>query len=168
MEKLAWFDRKFNFGHPIEMLPYFQERLAGTAARLEHKLRGVSDEILRHQPEGKWSIKQNIGHLAEVNEIALIRLNEIARGISPMSPAVFETRQDYNSQPLRDVIRYFTSRRTRSLFRYQSLSDSDLSRSSLHPRLRVSMTPVDLAYFDAEHDDHHLLRITEILAGWDG
>jgi hypothetical protein len=23
---------------------------------------------------------------------------------------------------------------------------------------------VDLAYFDAEHDDHHLVRVTEILA----
>jgi hypothetical protein len=27
------------------------------------------------------------------------------------------------------------------------------------------MTPVDLAFFDAEHDDHHLVRIGEILEG---
>jgi hypothetical protein len=26
------------------------------------------------------------------------------------------------------------------------------------------MTPVDLAWFDAEHDDHHLVKINEILA----
>ena len=25
------------------------------------------------------------------------------------------------------------------------------------------MSPVDLAWFDAEHDDHHLVRINEIL-----
>ncbi len=26
------------------------------------------------------------------------------------------------------------------------------------------MTPVDLAWFDAEHDDHHLVRMGEILS----
>jgi hypothetical protein len=37
-------------------------------------------------------------------------------------------------------------------------------KSSIHPRLKVPMTPVDLAMFDAEHDDHHLLRISEIIS----
>jgi len=44
------------------------------------------------------------------------------------------------------------------------LSVDDLERSSLHPRLMVRMTPVDLAWFDAEHDDHHLVRMDEILS----
>ena len=26
------------------------------------------------------------------------------------------------------------------------------------------MTPVDLAWFDAEHDDHHLVRMNEIIS----
>lgn len=168
MEKIQWFDRKFNFGHPPGMLPFHLERLAGAAARLKEILVGVSDEILTHQQDGKWSIKQNIGHLAEMDQIALTRLNEIARGTSPMSPAAFETRLDYNAQPIRDLIRYFSSKRTPTLFRYRSLSDNNLSKSSSHPRLGVEMNPVDLAFFTAEHDDHHLVRVTEILAGWDG
>jgi hypothetical protein len=33
----------------------------------------------------------------------------------------------------------------------------------MHPRLKVPMTPVDLAWFDAEHDDHHLVKINFII-----
>lgn len=29
------------------------------------------------------------------------------------------------------------------------------------PAIKLLMNPVDLAYFDAEHDDHHLVRIRE-------
>lgn len=47
---------------------------------------------------------------------------------------------------------------------YQSLSEADLKKESLHPRLKMMMNPVDLAMFDAEHDDHHLVKINEILA----
>jgi nitronate monooxygenase len=35
--------------------------------------------------------------------------------------------------------------------------------AALHPRLRVAMNVVDLAYFVSEHDDYHLARITELL-----
>jgi len=35
--------------------------------------------------------------------------------------------------------------------------------AATHPRLKVKMTPVDLAFFDAEHDDHHLLKISDII-----
>jgi len=44
------------------------------------------------------------------------------------------------------------------------LSVDELAKSSIHPRLKVNMTPVDLAWFDAEHDDHHLMRISEIIS----
>jgi hypothetical protein len=44
------------------------------------------------------------------------------------------------------------------------LSKEELSKASLHPRLKVMMTPVDLALFDAEHDDHHLVTISEIIS----
>ncbi len=35
--------------------------------------------------------------------------------------------------------------------------------SSLHPRLNVQMRVVDMAYFVAEHDDHHICKIMEIV-----
>lgn len=163
MEKLEWFERKFNFGFPTGMLPFFLERLEGTIIRVERKVAEIPDDVLSDKLDGKWSIKQNIGHLAEVDEIALKRIDEMITGVSPMSPAVFEPKADYNAQPIGQVIEYFKKNRLANIARYRSLKANELSSSSLHPRLKVMMNPVDLAYFDAEHDDHHLVRINEIL-----
>ena len=164
MQKLQWFERKFTFGMPIGMLPFYLERLRGTSARIEEKVKNISDDALSNKLDGKWSVKENIGHLAEVDEIALKRIDEMINGISPMSPAVFEPKQDYNRQSLNEVLTYFRINRSKNLERYQQLSEEELSKASLHPRLKVMMTPVDLALFDAEHDDHHLVTIGEILS----
>ena len=162
MNNLPWFERNLKFGYPIEMLPYFLERLEGSIVRIQTKVKGVEDKILSTKLNDKWSIKQNIGHLAEVDGIANKRIDEMVNGVSPMSPAVFEP-QDYNPWPIEKVLELFKTNRLKNLKKYQSLSESDLSKSSLHPRLKVQMTPVDLAWFDAEHDDHHFVTINRIL-----
>ena len=163
MKKLEWFERKFEFGLPVGMLPFYIERLQGTITRMEAKVIGVSEDILSDKLDGKWSVKQNIGHLAEVDEIAERRINEMITGVPTMSPAVFEPGKDYNQQSVHEVLAYFLRNRTKNIERYNELDQDDLEKSSLHPRLRLRMTPVDLAWFDAEHDDHHLVRINEII-----
>jgi uncharacterized damage-inducible protein DinB len=163
MNSLPWFERNLKFGYPIQMLPYFLERLDGTFVRLEAKVKSVPNEILSQQLNGKWSVKQNIGHLAEVDEINFKRIDEMIAGVAQLSPAVFEPRKDYNGQDVKDVLHYFHKTRLKNIKRYSSLTDLELTKSSLHPRLNVQMTPVDLAWFDAEHDDHHLVTINNIL-----
>jgi hypothetical protein len=162
MNTLPWFERNLKFGYPIEMLPFYLERLSGTMARLELKVKGVQDEVLSKKLNDKWSIKQNIGHLAEVDSIANKRIDEMIAGISVMSPAVFEPK-DYNPWPIEKVLGFFKTNRLQNIGKYQSLTKEDLVKSSLHPRLNVPMTPIDLAWFDAEHDDHHLVKINEII-----
>jgi hypothetical protein len=163
MKKLGWFERQFTFGLPTGMLPFYLERLGGTLARMEKKTAEISEDILSTRLDGKWSVKENIAHLAEVDEIALKRIDEIKNGISPMSPAVVQPGKDYNIQPITEVLKLFKTNREKNLLKYKSLTDEELTRSSLHPRLKVQMTAVDLAWFDAEHDDHHLVRMNEIL-----
>ena len=161
-KSIPWFERNLTFGLPPEMLPYYLERLSGTPHRLEAKVLGIPDQILSTRLEGKWSVKQTIGHLAEVDQVANRRIEEMIAGVTVMSPAVFEP-QDYNPWPVEKVLSYFKRTRSKNLIRYESLTDDDLHKSSIHPRLNVPMTPVDLAWFDAEHDDHHLVKINEII-----
>ena len=92
---LPWFERNLKFGYGTEMLPFFIERLEGTIVRLELKVKGVNDSLLSKRLDNKWSIKENIGHLAEVDEIANRRIEEMTSGTPVMSPAVFEPK-DYN------------------------------------------------------------------------
>lgn len=162
MSTLRWFDRKLTFGYPVEMLPFFLERLDGTAARIEHKVSTLDDTLLSSRLDDKWSVKQHIGHLAEVDQVANKRIQEMVRGVSPMSPAVFEP-SDYNAWPVEKILEFFRVTRQKNLASYGGLHEQDLKKSSLHPRLNVMMTPVDLAWFDAEHDDHHLVKINEII-----
>jgi hypothetical protein len=163
MKEIPWFERQLDFGKPKEMLPYYLERLEGTMARLEAKVRGVSEVYLSTQLNNKWSVKQNIGHLGEVDEIASRRIDEMLAGVEIMSPAVFEPTREYNIMSIIEVLSFFRFCREQNLRKYKSLTENDLSKSAIHPRLKVEMTPVDLAWFDAEHDDHHLVKISEII-----
>jgi len=161
--ELPWFERNMVFGKPKEMLPYFLERLDGTIVRIQSKVKGVSETSLAKQLDSKWSVKQNVGHLADVEEIGNKRIQEIISGISPMSPAVVEPKLDYNNIPMSEIIERLAKFRNENIVKYQSLSEADLDKTSLHPRFKVLMTPVDLAWFKAEHDDHHLVKINFIL-----
>jgi hypothetical protein len=161
-ERIAWFDRKFTFGLPPEMLPLLLERLEGTAVRIIHKVKGVNEKILSEKYDGKWSVKQNIGHLAEVDQVNNRRIDEILQGAEIFSPAVFEP-QDYNPWPINEVLNFFEKTRQSNIRKYAALKTEEKLRASIHPRLKVKMSPVDLAYFDAEHDDHHLLKISDII-----
>lgn len=163
IQKVRWMERRFVFGLPAGMLPFYLERLRGTAARIEEKVRGLPEDILSEKLDGKWSVKQNMGHLAEIDEIADKRIDEILAGVTPMSPAVFEPKHDYNAMAVTDVLAFFRESRARNLAHYSALTADELVRSSLHPRLKEQMTAVDLAWFDAEHDDHHLERMNEII-----
>ena len=160
---MAWFDRTFTFGLSPQMLPFYLERLEGTIPRIEHKVKGIDDRILSSRFNDKWSIKQHIGQLAEVDAIANKRIDEIISGLPIMSRAVFEP-QDYNPWPMEKVVDLFRKNRTENIDKYKSLSSTSLAKSSIHPRLNLQMTPVDLAWFDAEHDDHHLVKLTEIIS----
>jgi len=162
MKRLEWFDRQFTFGLPKEMLPFYLERLEGTIARIEQKVKGIEDKILSEKLNGKWSIKQNIGHLAEVDQVGNKRIDEMTSGITTLSPAVFEP-QDYNPWPIEKVVSFFIQTRRANLEKYKNLSEEEVIKSSLHPRLKVHLTPIDLAWFDAEHDDHHLVKMNDIL-----
>ncbi|KIC94944.1 DinB family protein [Flavihumibacter solisilvae] len=162
MTLLKWFDRNFTFGLPNAMLPFYLERLAGTSTRMRAKLDGIDDSILSEKYNGKWSVKQHIGHLAEVDQVASKRIVEMVSGKPELSPAVFEPK-DYSTWALQEVLDHFDRIRKENLSHYEKLTEEQLQMASLHPRLKVMMTPVDLAFFDAEHDDHHLVAINEIV-----
>lgn len=167
MKKLNWLERSFTFGLPIGMLPFYTERMHGAAVRLSEKLTNTSDTILSAKPENKWSIKETIGHLIQLEAIGLVRTQEILNGVPTMSSAILELDQDYNTQSADTLLVHFKNARAKTLQQINLLGDDELLRSSIHPRFKVPMTIVDLAFFHAEHDDHHLVRMNEIIGVFD-
>lgn len=153
MQKLPWFERVFKFGLPVGMLPFYIERLESALPRTKNKVKGISEEKISARLSNKWSIKENIAHLAEVDGIALTLIEEMILRVSTLSRAVFEPMPYHGWEA-----------RIQNVTRYRTLSLVDLGKFAMHPRLSLCMTPVDLGCFHAEHDDQHLVRIGEILS----
>jgi hypothetical protein len=71
-----WFERKFDFSFPAELLPNLHTRLRGTPARLEEALRGRSHKILIRKAQEKWSAQEHAGHLLDLEPLWLARVGD--------------------------------------------------------------------------------------------
>lgn len=166
MTRLKWTDRKFNFDFPAAIYPEMIERLRGTPARLEDLFAGLSSETLTSQANGRWSMQENAGHLLDLESLVNQRVDEYLAGNAALHAADMSNRKTYeashNDVPVTAILQAFRTARHTLVQRLESL-DSDLfERAALHPRLNVQMRLVDMLFFQAEHDDYHLARISEL------
>ena len=163
----VWFERKFESSFPVELLPNLLARLRGTPARLEEALHGRSHEILIRKPEQKWSAQEHAGHLLDLEPLWLARVNDYVAASDQLTPTDLRNRKtdeaNHNTRPLEQILTEFRAARERLLRRVDELDASIFARSIPHPRLKTPMRLVDHLYFVAEHDDHHLARIWELL-----
>jgi uncharacterized damage-inducible protein DinB len=162
-----WFERKFEFSFPVELHPNLLARLRGTPARVEEVLRGRSQEILVSKPQEKWSAQEHAGHLLDLEPLWLARVGDYIAGSAQLTATDLKNRKtdeaNYNSRPLEEVLTAFRAARARLLNRAGELDTSLFARAIPHPRLKTPMRLVDHLYFVAEHDDHHLARIWELV-----
>jgi uncharacterized damage-inducible protein DinB len=163
----VWFERKFAFSYPVEVWPNVRERLRGTPGRLEETLRGRPREILIRKADGKWSAQEHAGHLLDLEELWLARVEDYVAGSGELTVADLRNRKtdeaDYNSRPLEEILAEFRAARGRLLSRVEKLDALIFAQAIPHPRLKTPMRLVDHLYFVAEHDDHHLARMWELV-----
>jgi uncharacterized damage-inducible protein DinB len=162
-----WFERKFEFSFPVELHPNLCARLRGTPARLEETLRGRSHQILTSKAQEKWSAQEHAGHLLDLEPLWLARVQDYVADASQLTVADLRNRKtdeaNHNARPLELILAEFRAARQTLLKRVDELDASLFSRTIAHPRLKTPMRLVDHLYFVAEHDDHHLARIWELL-----
>jgi uncharacterized damage-inducible protein DinB len=163
-----WFERRFEFSFPVEMLPNLCARLRGTPARLEETLHGRSRELLTDKPQGKWSAQEHAGHLLDLEPLWLARVGDYVAGTDQLTATDLQNRRtdeaNHNARRLEEILAEFRGARERLLGRVSELDASFFPRAIPHPRLKTPMRLVDHLYFVAEHDDHHLARIWELIA----
>jgi len=163
----AWFERKFEFTFPAEHFPNLCVRLRGTPARLEELLRGSSGERLIKKPGNKWSAQEHAGHLLDLESLWVARVGDFVAGRSELTVADLSNRKtdegNYNERQLTDILSDFRKARLQLVDRLQELDPELFARSMLHPRLKQPMRLVDHLYFVAEHDDHHMAKIWELI-----
>ncbi len=167
MKKTEWFNRKFTLIEDNGILPSIIERLIGTPARLEEITRNVDEYILMSKDGEKWSIKEEVGHLSDLEPLWFGRLEELMKGKSELRVADLTNQRthtaNHNATATEILLKRFRDQRMLFVNQLMHLHDEQLTLTALHPRLKTSMRMIDLSYFVAEHDDHHLARIREIL-----
>ena len=164
-----WFERQFEFSFPVELRPNLCARLRGTPARLEDSIHGRSGKVLIQKPLQKWSAQEHAGHLLDLEPLWLARVNDYAAASAQLTAADLTNRRtdeaNHNARPLEQILSEFRAARAGLLERIDELDASLLARAIPHPRLKTPMRLVDHLYFVAEHDDHHLARIWELVSG---
>jgi len=167
MIQMNWTERTFSFDFPVGVFPGIVERLRGTPARMGELVRGIPYSKLIRRDGERWSVNEHIGHLIDLDDLDHVRLNEYMAGAATLSAADMTNRKTnearYNDVATGTLIDYLRERRLDLVTRLEMLSDDLIARAALHPRLQQSLRLVDWIYFVAEHDDHHLARIREIL-----
>ena len=167
MIQMPWTERTFTFDFPVGVFPGIVERLRGTPARIADLVENVPHNMLIRRIRDKWSVNEHIGHLIDLDELDHTRLDEFLAGAGTLSAADMTNRRTkeagYNDVAAVTILEFLRARRTDLVKRLEELSEEQIARTALHPRLQVPMRVVDWAYFIAEHDDHHLARIRELI-----
>lgn len=167
MKRTEWFKRTFPVIEDNGLLPTIIERLSGTPARVEEILGRLDPDLLPLKQDGKWSIKEEIGHLGDLEPLWYGRIEDLVNGAAELRVADLTNQAthnaDHNAAKTIALLQRFREQRQAFVDKLLSLTDEQLERSALHPRLKTPMRIVDLAYFVAEHDDHHLARVRALM-----
>lgn len=167
IQRTKWTERKFTFDFPEGWLSNVLERLRGTTPRIVDMVTGLTDEQLSIQPQGKWSIKEHIGHLTDLEDLHEGRIDDFLNKKDVLRAADMTNKKTYeahhNSKTIKSLVEVFFKKREQYISRLSKLNEETQKQKALHPRLQILVRPVDIAYFTAEHDDHHLADIREII-----
>ena len=162
IKRQAWVDHKFPNDLPRGWTANIMSRVRDTPIRLRHYalLPGKSSST-------QWTIAEHVGHLIELEKLHHNRILQFAKKLKELEPADMSNAAteaaDYNSQNINDLLTEFESVRAQSILAFEALAPEVHEHQAFHPRLKMMMRPVDLLFFMAEHDDHHLASIWELL-----
>ncbi|MDQ3278895.1 MAG: DinB family protein, partial [Bacteroidota bacterium] len=138
----------------------------GSLFRLQCILATADDEASGKSNNG-WSVKEHLGHLTDLEELWWKRLQDFLDGKAELTPADLAntktTEAGHNEKTLERLLQAFILERQRLLETVYGFDQTTLALTSVHPRLQQPMRLIDSLYFVAEHDDHHIAKISGLL-----
>jgi uncharacterized damage-inducible protein DinB len=162
-----WFERKFDLSFDVEQYSTIYQRLQQAPDTLANMLQNKPADILTQQPDGKWSVKEHTGHLAQLEPLWRTRIQDILEKKPSLTPTDLENKATseagFNNHTIEELIWKFSKERKETLALLESINVKDQHGTSLHPRMQQPMRIIDIMYFTAEHDEHHMGVIQEII-----
>ncbi len=113
--------------------------------------------------EGKWSIREVVGHLIDGERVFSYRALCISRGEKVSLPAFDENeyiaRSHYDDQPLSEIVAEFSALRKANIAMFRLMDERDWERLGTANNNPVSVRA--LAYIMAGHVRHHIFGLRD-------
>ena len=158
-----WFDRKFDFTNICATPEGLMERLRSTPLRLQVLVDSLTPAQLTKKLNNKWSVQENIGHLNDLEPLWQGRILDITEGLETMREADLENIKTHEAKhdelPTEKLMAEFRANRLKLIQLCEDNYEQLYTATAKHPRLFTPMRIIDLLFFVAEHDDHHIATI---------
>ena len=167
MKKQKWFDKKFRFDLPQDQLHLVLKKLAENPENIVRLVSSLPEKILKKRVENKWSIKENVGHLIDLEELHVGRIDDFIAGREKLRSADLNNKKtedaNHNEKNIGELLNQLKLVRENFVRRMKELDEKVLSSNAIHPRLSQPMRPIDMAQFVLEHDEHHIETIKDLI-----
>ena len=168
IRQTPWIERKFEFNFPVGIFPVIIERLKGTSPRIAAIIKNKHEHELTEKTAGSWSVKEQIGHLYDLEELWYGRIEDFLVGKETLRAADMTNAKtadaNHNGKKIDELMIQFAESRNKLISKVENIKEATASITAIHPRLQKPMRLVDSLFFVAEHDDHHLAKIRELLS----
>ena len=153
----------------MPLSPSSAARLATQLDCLPALLEGVAPEALvRRTRSGKWSVHENLAHLARHHDVFLRRVRTV---LSEERPALGRYAAEGDPEwpawaalTTAEVLARLRARRAELIGLFGGLDDAALARSAIHPALGVMPLTLWLEFF-LLHEAHHLYAVMKRARG---
>jgi len=135
------------------------ERMERQGAEVAELLRGVPPELHGHRyAEGKWSVREVVGHLCDAERIFPYRALRISRGDRTPLPGweedAYVEAANFDARSLESLAAEWADLRRATLWLFRGLDAEAAGRRGSASGYEVSARA--LAYITVGHTDHHL------------
>jgi uncharacterized damage-inducible protein DinB len=159
-EYAAYFDTYVRLVPDGEIKAIIEKQMESTA---ELFAQITEDQSNYRYAEGKWSLKEVLGHIADTERIMSYRLLRIARGDGTPLPGFDENEfvrgADFDASTLAELLDDYNLVRKATLSLLRGISDKALSRRGTVSNKEITANA--LAYIIAGHELHHIAVVKE-------
>lgn len=134
-------------------------RLHAQTATIQQVFAGLTeDQSLFRYAEGKWSVKEVLGHLTDAERIFSYRALRIARGdrtpLAGFDENAYVAAAHFDARPLAELMEEWTRARAATLPLLRSFGPEEIDRVGSANGVEISTRAI--AYILAGHVEHHL------------
>jgi hypothetical protein len=125
-------------------------------------------ELDRNDPEGGWTPREVVHHMADSEMIAAIRLRSLIAGeqleIKGHSEEEYARRLHYAGRPIAGPLALLKATRAASLELLETLTEAEWQISQTNEQTGRTMTPEFWLQVYANHPHNHLAQIEDVLS----